>query len=298
MGMGMPRSLAHGRLRFTHQAARSQMQVVSDDTYRGQNPGEEVDHGRIVAAWDTPIRVENIRRALSLDGGHPIVAPAAHGDGPILAVHDPAMLRWLDGAWDVWSGRGYTRPLFPSSFALDRLLGGGAPPREPQDAIAAAGYWCLDSSTGIVAGTTSAMRGSADIALSAVDLVLGGEPRAYALCRPPGHHAGRDYFGGFCFLNNVAIAARHAQARGAGRIAIVDVDYHHGNGTQAIFDDDPSVLVVNLHADTEFEYPYFTGRRDEIGSGEGSGATVNVPLPAGTDDEHYLARGWRRCCRR
>jgi acetoin utilization deacetylase AcuC-like enzyme len=264
------------------------LKVVSDDTYRGQCPGEEVDNGRVITAWDAPIRVDNIRSALAVGGGYELAPPTVHGDAPILAVHDERMVAWLDGAWAHWQALGHRRPLFPSTFALDRMRGAEGRPRPPSNPIAAAGYWCLDSSTGIVAGTTAAARGAVDIALTAVDDALAGGGPVYALCRPPGHHAGSDYFGGFCFFNNVAIAARHARAAGLERVAVLDVDYHHGNGTQAIFDADASVLVVNLHADPSFEYPYFTGHADEVGSGAGAGFNLNLPLPPGTTDDAYL----------
>ncbi len=124
---------------------------------------------------------------------------------------------------------------------------------------------------------------------SATDIVLAGDGVAYALCRPPGHHAPRAAFGGYCFLNNAAIAAHHAIARGARRVAVLDVDYHHGNGTQQIFYDRADVLYVSLHADPERAYPYFAGFTDERGTGSGTGATVNLALAPGCDDTGYLA---------
>jgi acetoin utilization deacetylase AcuC-like enzyme len=128
---------------------------------------------------------------------------------------------------------------------------------------------------------------AADAALTAADLVAGGAPAAYALCRPPGHHAGPGYYGGFCLLNNAAIAARSLAT--LGRVAVVDVDFHHGNGTQDVFWEDPEVLYVSLHGDPAAHYPHFTGGADETGGGPGRGATRNLPLPDGTGDDAYLA---------
>jgi acetoin utilization deacetylase AcuC-like enzyme len=128
-----------------------------------------------------------------------------------------------------------------------------------------------------------------DVALTTADLVLGGERAAYGLCRPPGHHAARSMAGGYCFFNNAAIAAESIARRTDQRVAILDVDYHHGNGTQQIFWRRGDVLYVSLHADPERQYPFFLGRADETGEGEGSGANLNIPLPAGTDDPTFLA---------
>ena len=127
-----------------------------------------------------------------------------------------------------------------------------------------------------------------DVAVSAADAVLAGEPVAYGLCRPPGHHAGRLTFGGYCYLNNAAIAAEHLVRAGAGRVGILDLDYHHGNGTQQVFWERGDVPYASLHGDPDRAYPYFTGRADETGAGAGVGATFNQPLPAGIDDAAYL----------
>jgi len=141
----------------------------------------------------------------------------------------------------------------------------------------------------LLAGTYAAARAAVDVALTAADLVLGGERAAYGLCRPPGHHAARSMIGGYCFFNNAAIAAEAiVQAMGQ-RVAILDVDFHHGNGTQQIFWRRGDVLYVSLHGDPERQFPYFLGRANETGEGEGSRANLNIPLPAGTGDQAYLA---------
>ncbi len=171
-----------------------------------------------------------------------------------------------------------------------RSDGPGRPVREPRAAGGRAARWALDTSTPIVPGTYLAARGAVDAALSAVDLVLdGGQTAAYGLCRPPGHHAARSMYGGYCFFNNAAIAAEAIARRTGEPVAILDLDYHHGNGTQQIFWRRGDVLYVSIHADPERQYPYFLGHADETGEGPGAGANLNLPLEAGVDDARYLA---------
>jgi acetoin utilization deacetylase AcuC-like enzyme len=154
----------------------------------------------------------------------------------------------------------------------------------------AAGAWVFDAASPIVEGTYEAARSSVDVALTAADLVLAGETFAYGLCRPPGHHAARAMMGGYCYLNNAAIVAEDLVRRTGGRVAILDVDYHHGNGTQQLFYERGDVLYVSLHGDPERAYPYFSGFAEETGSGPGAGANLNLPLPAGCSNDAYLDR--------
>jgi acetoin utilization deacetylase AcuC-like enzyme len=161
--------------------------------------------------------------------------------------------------------------------------------REPRQVGGRAGFWGLDSAAPLVAGTYGAARAAVDVALTTVDLVLAGETAAYGLCRPPGHHAARSMYGGYCFFNNAAIAAEAITRTTGERVAILDVDYHHGNGTQQIFWRRGDVRYVSIHADPDRQYPYFLGRVDETGEGEGAGENHNLPLPAGATDAAYLA---------
>jgi acetoin utilization deacetylase AcuC-like enzyme len=199
-------------------------------------------------------------------------------------VHSPELVGFLEQAWPAWRAAGGPEVLIPDTFALGRLARGGG--RDPGGGIGRAGWFCFDTATPLVAGSFAAAVAAADAALTAADLVAGGQPAAYALCRPPGHHAGPGYYGGFCLLNNAAIAARRLAA--LGRVAVVDVDFHHGNGTQDIFWEDPEVLYVSLHGDPAVHYPFFTGGAGETGGGPGAGATRNLPLPDGTGDDAYL----------
>jgi acetoin utilization deacetylase AcuC-like enzyme len=258
--------------------------VVAGDAHRGHDPPYEVNYGEVVRpVYERVERAERLRDALAA-AGHPLVAPVSHGMAPVLAVHEPALVRFLEQGWAAWRAAGGPEVLIPDSFAIGRLGRGGG--RDPGGGVGRAGWFCFDTATPLVAGSFAAAVAAADAALTAADLVAGGAPAAYALCRPPGHHAGPGYYGGFCLLNNAAIAAR-ALAR-LGRVAVVDVDFHHGNGTQDIFWEDPEVLYVSLHGDPAAHYPHFLGAADEVGGGAGRGATRNLPLPDGTGDEAYL----------
>ncbi len=157
----------------------------------------------------------------------------------------------------------------------------------PEAIVGQAGFYMADTACPIGPGTWAAAKAAAQVALTAADLVLAGEGAAYALCRPPGHHAYGDQAGGFCYLNNVAIAAQHMRDQ-ADRVAILDVDVHHGNGTQGIFYDRDDVLFCSLHGDPSVFYPYFAGYGDERGAGVGQGYNLNLPLPPGTGDDAYL----------
>jgi acetoin utilization deacetylase AcuC-like enzyme len=260
------------------------MPVVASDAHRGHDPPYEVDFGKVVRpAWEQVARGELLREALAR-AGHPVVAPREHGPEPLLAVHEPALLGFLERAWADWRAARGPRVLIPDTFPLPGLGRGTA--RDPDGGVGRPGWFCFDTATPLVAGSWPAAVAAADAALTGADLVAEGAPAAYALCRPPGHHAGPGYYGGFCLLNNAAVAAR-ALSR-LGRVAVVDVDFHHGNGTQDVFWEDPAVLYVSLHADPAVHYPYFTGRADETGGGPAAGTNHNWPLPDGTGDDAYL----------
>jgi acetoin utilization deacetylase AcuC-like enzyme len=204
------------------------------------------------------------------------------GREPLLNVHDREYVEFLQSAYAEWraTGRdgdaiGYTWPVVQRRhLKLDRI-------------DAKLGLYSYDAATPIAEGTWEASYWSAQTALSALAAILDEETTAsFALCRPPGHHSGRDYCGGYCYLNNAAIAAEQARRSGR-RVAILDIDYHHGNGTQDIFYDDPDVMFVSIHADPTTDYPFFWGHADERGEGAGVGKTLNLPLPRGTDSHSY-----------
>ncbi len=218
----------------------------------------------------------------------PLLEPTDWGEAPLLAVHAPELVKLLRDAYarmvhEVHGGNHHPRVVLPETFAVRRTLQAA-----PQSIWAHLGYHCYDTSSPIFAQTWTAVYWAAQVALSGAQALLEGESLAYALCRPPGHHAGRDMFGGFCYLNNAAIAAQQLAAAGA-RVAMLDVDYHHGNGTQEIFYSRGDLLTVSLHADPHHEYPYFWGHADERGEGDGAGANLNLPLPVRADLPTYLA---------
>ena len=234
---------------------------------------------------EVPQRVDAILAGLRAAGLGPVAEAWDHGLAPVLAVHETALVDFLRQAYA--GSRGSLPgelPLLPDGYFAVR-----GSRRRPAGWQQQAGYYATDRDCPILAGTWDAAYWSAQAALSAADRVLAGQAAVYALCRPPGHHASASQYGGYCYLNNAAIAARHLQAGSGARVALVDIDYHHGNGTQEIFYADPTVLTCSLHADPDQEYPYFWGGADELGSGAGLGANRNWPLPMGIDDADYLS---------
>jgi len=271
------------------------MRVVYSPLHLAHDTVTETTMGSPIPANEVAERAEVIRAALEADGGFSIEPPTEHGTEPILAVHDPGLLRFLEEAWSSARSQSIPHPfLIADTYPTFRMFEGMsqeflASRPEPSFAAGRAGWWGLDTANPLVAGTYQASRAAVDVALTTTDLVLAGEAMAYGLCRPPGHHAARSMAGGYCFFNNAAVAAEAISRATAEPVAILDVDFHHGNGTQQIFWRRGDVLYVSLHADPDRQYPFFLGRADESGEGDGSGANLNIPLPAGTDDEAYLA---------
>lgn len=266
------------------------MRVVFSDTHRLHAPVHEVNLGLPIPTFERPDRADRIRDALAADERFDLVAPSVHGRAPIEAVHAAGLIDFLERAWPELHER-HGRDEFTAEVMFHAALRRGMEAgHEPTEIEAAFGWWCFETATPLVEGTYTAARGSVDIALTAADHVLAGDRHAFGLCRPPGHHAARDVYGGFCFFNNAAVVAEHLARTTGGSVTVLDVDYHHGNGTQQIFYDRPDVQFVSLHGDPVRAYPWFLGHADETGAGAGRGTTLNVPLAAGTDDDAYLAR--------
>ena len=192
-------------------------------------------------------------------------------------VHDQGFLIFLETAWGEWTKAGYRGEIVPTGFPAR-----GMQQRCPKHIDGKVGYYIHSVETCITAGTWDAARASAAVALTAQKIIAGGERAAFALCRPPGHHAHHDMYGGYCFLNNAAIAAQAFRDAGAARVAILDVDFHHGNGTQDIFYARDDVLFCSLHGEPEKAFPYFLGFKDEKGAGKGEGFNLNYPMPPGS----------------
>lgn len=238
------------------------------------------------APQPNPEQPERVERLLSgaRAAGLEIVRPRDHGLGPIAAVHTPEYLDFLEHIYARWQRiPGASEEVIPNIHPIAR---NGS---YPASAVGQAGYHMADTACPISAETFESVCWSAWSAVDAADAVASGAPAAYALCRPPGHHAFADVAGGFCFVNNSAIAAQRLLAGGASRVAILDVDLHHGNGTQGIFYARPDVLTVSIHADPVRFYPFFWGHADERGEGPGLGYNLNLPLPRKSGNEEFMA---------
>jgi acetoin utilization deacetylase AcuC-like enzyme len=259
------------------------MQIIYAEQHKLHNTDAVEVEGHPFESEELPARAGIILAAVRAAQLGPVIAPTDHGLAPILVVHDPDYVTFLQTAYaESAAFWGEASPVFTWTFAVRHAA------RKPKSVVGLKGYYAFGWGSPILEGTWQAAYWSAQCALTAADQLLAGEWVSYALCRPPGHHAAADLYGGFCYLNNAAIAARHLQRNGE-RVAVLDVDYHHGNGTQLILYDDPTVLYCSLHVHPDADYPYYWGEADELGEGPGWGANRNWPLPPGTDDEHYLA---------
>ncbi|QDL93044.1 histone deacetylase family protein [Paroceanicella profunda] len=258
------------------------MQTVFHDAQRAHDPKNFLTSGVRKPNPEQPARIDALMGAVTRLG-HEVVTPADHGLGPVAAIHTAeyiSFLRRIHGMWSAIDGA--------SEEVVPNIHPGRQEASYPASAVGLAGYHMADTACPISADTFGSAYWSAQTALTGADLVLGGARHAYALSRPPGHHAFSDLAGGFCFFNNSAIAAQAALAAGR-RPAILDVDLHHGNGTQGIFYARGDVLTVSIHADPAGFYPFFWGHAQERGTGAGLGANLNLPLPRGTSDDGFVA---------
>jgi acetoin utilization deacetylase AcuC-like enzyme len=260
------------------------MKVYYSEAHRKHEPPFEVfDGGLRTPYMENPDRIDRILNALRQTQWAEILAPKDFGLDPIYAVHDRDYVDFLASSWTEWlaSEAKDKSTLLPSTFALRRH------PQKPTSLLGRAGYYMMDLSACIVEGTYAAALASAHCALGAAEAIANGEPSVFALCRPPGHHAGKDYAGGYCFINNASVAANWLSSKGT--VALLDVDYHCGNGTQDIFYERKDVLTISIHADPNFEYPHYAGFANETGTGAGLGYHKNFPLEKGVDDARYLS---------
>jgi len=238
--------------------------------------------GTLVGTLEVPDRIRELREvAEACTAG--IHAPPAAARDLIETVHAPAYLGFLEGGFADWQRR------FPGSLEMRPSLHRNRHmTRLPRDIVGRAGYWLTDSASVLLHDSWPAILASAATALEATRRVLDGDAAAYALCRPPGHHAYADAACGYCFLNNAALGATAARRRGR-RVSILDIDVHHGNGTQAIFYERSDVQTVSVHSDPADTFPFFTGYPDETGAGAGEGFNLNLPVPIFSTDAPYLA---------
>ncbi|MFL6846235.1 MAG: histone deacetylase family protein [Allosphingosinicella sp.] len=255
------------------------MRIFWDDRQLLHAPAQELHNGAFVPFAEHPGRAASLLAALG-----PTEAPRDRGEAPLLRVHTPDYVAFLKNAFADW--RAADRPGDASGYVWPVV---GRRPLDLDRIDARLGRYSMDASTPVAEGTWGSAYWAAQTALAGLEAVLAGDRAAFALCRPPGHHAGTDYMGGYCYLNNAAIAAEAAVGAGQRRVAILDIDYHHGNGTQDIFLARGDVFFASIHADPRTDYPFFWGHSDEGGTGEGEGATLNLPLPRGTGARDYEA---------
>ena len=266
------------------------MQVVYTPAHLGHDPKTGIEQSGIGPAFEHVGRAETIRAALAADPRFEFRAPTEFGLDPVEAVHDPALVRFLSTGWDEYQAAvGPTHDVTPDVFYRPALRRGMPERTEPASIHGRLGWYCFETTTPLTEGTYVAARSAVDTALTATRSVLDGERATYGLCRPPGHHATSGMYGGYCFFNNAAIAAHHAASTTGTKVTVLDVDYHHGNGTQEIFYERDDVQYVSLHGDPTRAYPYNIGYADETGAGRGAGTNLNVPLPIRTDDDAYVA---------
>ena len=260
------------------------MLTVHNPVHRLHEGRHEMFRGRLVPCHETPQRLDHVLAELQRRGLGPLRTPAhdtAGLDAALAQIHDPRYLRFIAHAWDDWIA------LDPANAQRDALPSVWPAPGMrldilPDNFAARLGLFAFDAGTPLTAGSWAAARAGAACAMTAAREVAAGMRSAFALSRPPGHHAGAGFFGGYCFLNNAALAAQALRDGGAARVAVLDVDYHHGNGTQSIFYERADVLTVSIHGDPRTEYPFFIGHADERGAGAGLGVNLNLPLPRGT----------------
>ena len=243
----------------------------------------ELIDGKFVTPFECPDRLDCIMQQVVAAELGEVIEPRDFGLDPIARVHTPEYIEFLRTAHDSWRkshGDTDAMPICWPSRTLRQKL--------PTEIDGQLSYYSFDAGTPITAGTWQAITTSVNVALTGVDLIHRGEKSVFSACRPPGHHAAADLYGGYCFLNNAAVASQAFLDGGAERVALLDIDYHHGNGTQAIFYDRADVLYVSLHGDPRQEFPYFLGYGDETGTGEGEGYNSNFPMPWGTEWVSYL----------
>ncbi len=258
------------------------MKVFFQKGQKVHNPESFIVMGAVKPNPETPERADRLLAAVQADG-HEIVEPDDHGLSVISAIHSPDYIDFLMTIYDRW----IAAPNAASQVIPNAHPNRWMPISKTTAPVGLAGYYMADTGCPISKGTWEAVYDSAQSAASATKAVMEGERASYALCRPPGHHAFTDMAGGFCFVNNSGLAAQMLRSQ-HDRVAILDVDVHHGNGTQGMFYDRSDVLTVSIHRDPIDYYPYFWGHAQETGEGSGTGYNLNVPLPKGTGDDAYM----------
>ena len=266
------------------------MKVVYTAAHLLHDPHVEFETSITHSPWEHIGRAEAIRETLQADSRFEFVEPTEWGTAPIEGVHNSGLVKFLGEGWRLYvKEHPGVREVVPDVFYRSALRDKMSAGREPESINGRVGYWCFETTTPLTEGTYEAARGAVNTALTTTRLVLDGESSAYGLCRPPGHHATTDLYGGYCFFNNAAVAAHHVASTTGSKVTVLDVDYHHGNGTQQIFYDRDDVQYVSLHGDPARAYPYSVGFADETGSGRGLGYNKNYPMPLRADDDLFVS---------
>jgi acetoin utilization deacetylase AcuC-like enzyme len=260
------------------------MKIFYSESHQAHYPPFEIlDGGEKSQSFEIPDRVEQILYSLGKTKWAEIYPPVDFGLDPILAIHDQAYVDFLRTAFDLWTAE---EPNYEHSALTPATFPPGGLRRIPKSVLGKAGYYMMDLSAPIGMRTYQAALQAVNCSLSGAQDLKSGSKAVFALCRPPGHHAGKANCGGYCYLNNASIAANWLSQ--FGNVALLDIDYHAGNGTQDIFYERKDVFSLSIHANPEYEYPYYAGYLDETGRGEGSGFHKNFPLSFGTDDDQYI----------
>ena len=271
------------------------MIAIYTPVHRLHAPAFEIFRGDRVACLETPARADLVEHRLK-ERGHVLQVAQVDSCAVLSQVHSARYLRFLEHAWQDWVAldpANATLQPFPSVWPVRTLRSD----LEPVNFTARLGLYSMDNGCALVAGTWRAAKAAADAAASAAALVLSGQRAVFCCSRPPGHHAGADFMGGYCFLNNAAVAAQALLNGGAHQVALLDVDYHHGNGTQSIFYDRADVLFASIHGDPVTEYPFYLGHADEQGTGKGQGYNLNLPLVAGASAAVWFEALEKACSR-
>jgi acetoin utilization deacetylase AcuC-like enzyme len=253
------------------------MLTVFSEKHALRDSKTELYGGELVPPFECPVRAEHIlQRVRDVSLGE-VIAPGHFEIGAVTRIHDPAFIHFLETCWDEWEAVGYKGEAIATCWPAR-----GMQQRIPHHIEGKLGYYAMAAETAISNGTWEAARASVNVALTAQAAMRDGASEAFALCRPPGHHAAGDMFGGYCFINNASVAAQAFLDQGAARVALLDVDFHHGNGSQAIFYDRDDVMFLSLHGDPVDAFPHFLGYADETGTGVGEGYNHNYPMGPGT----------------
>ena len=254
------------------------MKIVYSEKHRLRDAKTELFGGELVEPFERPSRMDLILKQIDVRSYGEVIEPGAFGMDEVLRIHDADYIELMSSVWEEWLATGYKGEAIPTCWPARRMSN-----KIPTFVEGKLGYYSLATETSISPGTWEAALSSKDVALTGAKLIgSGAEQIAFSLCRPPGHHAAVDMFGGYCFINNAAVAAQSLRDQGAKKVAVLDVDFHHGNGTQDIFYSRDDVFFASLHGDPMDAFPHFLGYADETGSGAGDGFNQNYPFAPGT----------------